>query len=126
MSGKATFSILPKGMAIAKIDSLEYPAEAKPGDTVTVDIITINKGNISGVLHVRLYSIAEDGITDITPLTGDIWDGKSASPECSGHSKSMTTFHYTFTIQMSDTIKQMWTLGIKVWSEDETEPGFGV
>ena len=126
MSGKSTFSVEPLSMAIAKVDSLEYPAEAKPGDTVAVDITAINKGNISGVLHVRLYSIAEDGITDITPLTGDIWDGKAASPECSGHSKTYTTFRYTFIIQIPDTIKQMWTLGIKVWSEDETEPSFEV
>lgn len=126
MSGKSTFSIQPLSMAIAKIDSLNYTQEARPGEYITVDIRAINKGNISGVLHVRLYSIAEDGITDITPLTGDIWDGKASSPECSGHSKTYTTFRYTFAIPMPDTIKQMWTLGIKVWSEHEVEPSFEV
>ena len=126
MSGKTTFSILPKGMAIAKIDSLDYPAEANPGEAIAIDITVINKGNISGVLHVRLYSIAKDGITEITSLTSDIWDGKAASPECSGHSKSMTTFRYTFLTSMPDTIEQSWTLGVKVWSEDETEPSFEV
>jgi len=126
MSGKSTFSIKPLSMAVAKIDSLNYTQEANVGEYITIDIQVINKGNISGVLHIRLYSIAQDGITEIKPLSGDIWDSKAASPECSGHSISYTTFRYTFSLPIPDTIEQMWTLGIKVWSEYEIEPNFEV